>query len=116
MAEFPLRGRASGSPLDTGIEQDDLVLVRAVSQHGDERAFRTLYRRHTPRLLSVARRVMGNELDAEDVVQETWMRAVHSMNDFRGESQLSTWLFGIGIHVAQTALRRQKRWIEDYDT
>ncbi len=75
---------------------------------GGEREFRTLYRRHTPRIRAVAMRFMGGEAaDADDVVQETWMRACRALSGFRWEAALSSWLVGVTIRVAAEALRRR---------
>ncbi|MGD8700781.1 MAG: sigma factor, partial [Gemmatimonadales bacterium] len=58
-------------------EPPDRALAEAIQGEGDEGAFRELYRRHTPRLYQFVLRLMGGcELDAEDVVQDTWIRAV----------------------------------------
>jgi RNA polymerase sigma-70 factor (ECF subfamily) len=88
----------------------DAELVDALRRRGDERAFRELYRRHTPRLyLLVLRLLGGSEADAEDVVQETWLRATSSLDRFRWESAFSTWLTGIGLNQARDFLRRAGR-------
>jgi RNA polymerase sigma factor (sigma-70 family) len=53
--------------------------------------------------------VGGDELDAEDVVQETWIRACHHLDRFRWESAFGTWLLGIGLNVARSLLRQRSR-------
>lgn len=89
----------------------DRTLVEAVVRDGDEVAFRELYRRHTPRLYPLVLRVVGGaEMDAEDVVQETWVRATAGMGRFRGESSFGTWLTAIGLNAARDHLRRRGRW------
>ncbi len=86
----------------------DGELLPAVGQ-GDETAFRILYRRHTPRLrMLVLRMLGGHDADAEDAVQETWIRAVAAIGDFRGDSQFGRWLNGIGVRVAWEAIRRRR--------
>ena len=91
----------------------DQSLAEALLLHGDERAFRELYHRHTPRLFQLVLRVMGgSEHDAEDVVQETWIRATEKLGSFRWEAAFSTWLTGIGLNVARGLLRRKGRWVE----
>ena len=77
---------------------------------GDEAAFRDLYRRHTPRLLQLALRLVGGEeSDAEDVVQDTWIRATEKLDAFRWESAFGTWLHAIGVNVAREAARKRER-------
>jgi len=99
----------------------DRELAEALARHGDERAFRQLYQRHTPRLYQLVLRFLGGrEADAEDVVQETWVRAVRGLGEFRWDAALSTWVCGIGIRVAQDLLRRRARdhhveWPEDFE-
>jgi RNA polymerase sigma-70 factor, ECF subfamily len=89
----------------------DRALVEAVSRDGNEMAFRELYRRHTPRLYPLVLRVVGGaEMDAEDVVQEAWIRATGAMRRFRGDSSFSTWLTAIALNAARDHLRRRGRW------
>lgn len=94
----------------------DRDLAGAVVHHRDEAAFRELYRRHTPRLHQFVLRIVGGaEADAEDVVQETWIRAVEKLEGFRWESAFATWLTGIGLNVARGILRAQGRWGDPVD-
>ncbi len=77
---------------------------------GDERAFRLLYRRHTPRLYQLALRLVGGDAaEAEDVVQDTWIKAMGRLETFRWESALGTWLGAISINLAREATRRRSR-------
>jgi RNA polymerase sigma factor (sigma-70 family) len=90
---------------------DDRALAEALMLRGCEASFRELYRRHTPRLYQLVLRIMaGGEADAEDVVQETWIRAVERLGGFRWEAAFGTWLTGIGLNVARGILRRRGRW------
>jgi RNA polymerase sigma-70 factor, ECF subfamily len=98
----------SESPADS-----DANLVRAVIDHGSERAFRDLYRRHTARMYRIAMRLVQSEMDAEDVVQEAWLRAGKQLGAFGGRSQLSTWLCGFAVNVAREVLTRRGRWAAD---
>jgi RNA polymerase sigma-70 factor (ECF subfamily) len=84
----------------------DGALVAAVLDRGDEAAFRALYRRHSPRLYQIVLRLLGGRVqDAEDAVQDTWIRAVQGLAGFRGEARFATWLTGIGLNVARARLR-----------
>ncbi|HUP89888.1 MAG TPA: sigma-70 family RNA polymerase sigma factor [Longimicrobiales bacterium] len=90
--------------------KSDRELVETVVEHGDERAFRELYRRHTPRLYQLVLRLTGSEQDAEDVVQEAWIRATEAAAQFRWESGFATWLTGIAINRFKELLRKRNRW------
>jgi RNA polymerase sigma-70 factor, ECF subfamily len=87
----------------TPAERQLLAAVRA----GDEAAFLTLYRQHTSRLYATVVRLLGRGADAEDAVQETWLRALRGLAGYRGESAFSTWLIGIGIRCALENLRKR---------
>jgi RNA polymerase sigma factor (sigma-70 family) len=90
--------------------ETDRDLADAVLALGDEQAFRELYRRHTPRLLGfVSRLLAGTDSEAEDVVQETWIRACEGLERFRWQSTFSTWLLGIGLNLVRDQLRRHGR-------
>jgi RNA polymerase sigma-70 factor (ECF subfamily) len=93
---------------------NDRDLAEAIRGAGEERAFRELYRRHTPRLLPLLQRLLGGSRpDAEDAVQETWIRAIRGLDGFRWDAAFGTWICGIGIHVARDAMRRRRRGRED---
>jgi RNA polymerase sigma-70 factor (ECF subfamily) len=88
----------------------DRDLARDIARRGDEGAFRELYRRHTPRLLGFVCRLLGRSAaEAEDVVQEAWIRACENLPRFRWESSFSTWLLGIGLNLVRERQRRTAR-------
>ena len=69
---------------------------------GDEPAFRELYGRHSPRLFQLVLRFVGGvEADAEDIVQDTWLKAVERLGGFRWEASFGSWLSAIGLNVAR---------------
>src|SRR5258708_30596613 len=83
---------------------------------GGEDAFRTLYRAHTPALYALALRLSGSDQnEAEDLVQETWVRATRNMSAFRGESALRTWLCGVLVNVRRERLRSAWRMVDAPD-
>ena len=87
-------------------------LIGAV-QGGDQRAFRELYRLHTPAMFAMALRLLArNGADAEDAIQEAWLRAVRGLGGFRGESTLRTWLVGITVRCALEIGRRRTRAVD----
>ncbi len=92
------------------VEGDD-ALVRRFRASADERAFRLLYARHSPAVYALLRRLVGPA--AEDALQETWMRAARRLGDFRGESALRTWLFGIALNAAREIWRGREPPVEE---
>lgn len=96
------------------VDLSDRALAALVTAEGNETAFRTLYRRHTPTLLAFVMRFLGGaEAEAEDVIQDMWMRAVKGLERFRWEASLRTWLTGIALNRAREVLRKQGRWVLD---
>ena len=96
-------------------DRSDATDQRLVQQFlgGSEAAFRQLYRRHTPRMRGLVLRLLGAAGDeADDVIQESWLRACAGLRRFRWESALSTWLCGISMHTALEALRQSDRWAD----
>lgn len=92
-------------------DEPDNVLLPAIAA-GDEAAFRTLYRRHTPRLRWLVLRLLGgHEADADDAVQEGWVRAVAGLPGFRGEAVFRSWLSAIAIRVAWETIRKRRPWV-----
>ena len=95
-------------------ERTDAALIAAAIS-GAEPAFRELFRRHTPHLLQFVTRVLGGStVDAEDVVQDTWLRAFPALVTFRNESSFSTWLCSVGLRAALDSMRRNKRHIAEH--
>jgi len=90
------------------VATDAALIAAAVG--GTETAFRELFRRHTPHLLQFVARVLGaSRAEAEDVVQDTWLRAYPALVTFRNESSFSTWLCAVGLRAALDSMRRAKR-------
>ncbi|HVL20550.1 MAG TPA: RNA polymerase sigma factor [Amaricoccus sp.] len=86
---------------------DDMALVELARRH-DEAAVRTLVQRHNRRLFRVARGVLRDDAEAEDVVQATYVRAFTRLDGFRGEAALVTWLTRIALNEALGRLRRRR--------
>ena len=86
----------------------DMQLVRrALARDGD--AFRTIIKTHNQRLYRIARGVVRNDSEAEDIVQEAYVRAFTHLDGFRGDSTLATWLSRIVINEALGRLRKKRR-------
>ena len=79
------------------------------AQAGDEAAFEELVRRHAKRLHEVVRRLVGSRQEAEDVTQETFLRAWRGVARFNGDASFSTWLFRIGLNEARRRRERERR-------
>jgi RNA polymerase sigma-70 factor (ECF subfamily) len=80
---------------------------------GDPAAFEQLVRANTPRLLSVTRRILNNDDDAKDAVQQAFIAAFRSRGQFEGDARPSTWLHRIAVNKALDLLRRRQRRPED---
>jgi len=81
----------------------------ARARGGDTEAFRVLVERHSPLVFRVAYRLTGNEHDAEDVVQETFLRAYSRLELFEERSHFGSWLYRIAANCAYDVLRRRAR-------
>jgi RNA polymerase sigma-70 factor (ECF subfamily) len=83
------------------------VLARA--KRGDQSAFSTLVRSYQRRVFSTALHILGNRGDADDVTQETFVRAYRGMGTFDGRSDFFTWLYRITVNTALNHVRSRKR-------
>lgn len=82
--------------------------IAGLAAGGHAGAFRLILERNNERLYRAARSIVRNDSEAEDVVQEAYVRAFHKLGTFRGDSSLSTWLTRIVINEALGRLRRQR--------
>jgi RNA polymerase sigma-70 factor (ECF subfamily) len=71
------------------------------------------FERCRPALRSYILRITASRQDAEDIAQETWIRAQRSLEGFKGDSSVKTWLFAIAQNIARDHLRALKRWPEE---
>src|SRR5215472_3112106 len=86
---------------------DQAVIERARS--GDGEAFRLLVERHSRALFRLSFRLTGNESDAEDVVQESFLRAYRQLGKFDGRANFGTWLYRIAANCALDLVRARSR-------
>ena len=86
--------------------EEDLALVQA-SQNGDTAAFEELIKRYDRKLLRIALNVTRNAEDAEEAVQDTFLKAFRNLNRFEGKAKFATWLTRIAINESLTKLRKQ---------
>jgi RNA polymerase sigma-70 factor, ECF subfamily len=88
----------------------DEATLLARMQAGEEEAFEACVRDFSGHLLAVARRILSHEEDARDAVQDAFLSAFKGINQFKGESQLGTWLHRIAVNAALGRMRiRQRR-------
>ena len=97
-------GAADGAKVD---DPDRALVAAAVG--GDRDAFEALVRRHQTRIVNYATAIVRDPADAEDVAQETFVRAWRSLTRFRGDSSFKTWLYAIATNAARTGLERRAR-------
>lgn len=95
----------------TRIESDAMLVARL--QAGDPDAYETVVRIHGGRLLSVARRFLPNNEDAQDAVQEAFIKAFRAIGTFEERAQLHTWLHRILVNTALMKIRSRKRRPEE---
>lgn len=100
-----MSAHAHAVPIDLAT-LDDNALV-ALVRNGHREAFRHIMQRCNQRLFRVARAVIGEDSEAEDVLQESYMRAYHKLDSFRGDATLSTWLTTIVLNEARGRLRKR---------
>lgn len=89
-------------------DAEDPVLLERICA-GDHAAFEALMRRHNGKLFRIARAIVKDDSDAEDVLQDAYIDAYRHVDDFRGGSQVGTWLTRIVINQSLMRLRKEKR-------
>ena len=88
---------------------DEEVVQRVLA--GDTSLFEILMRRYNQRLFRVARGILADDAEAEDVMQEAYVRAFRELATFRGEARFSTWLTRIACHEALARARKRRRLV-----
>ena len=86
----------------------DVEIIRRVLD-GDAPAFELIVRRYNQRLFRVVRSILGDDSEAEDIVQEAYVRAYEHLDQFEGRSLFSTWLTKIAVYEATARRRKQRR-------
>ncbi len=86
---------------------DDRDLVQKF-QKGDETAFNALVRKYQEPVYQTARRLLGSHEEAQDLSQETFIKAYRGLKDFRREATFSTWIYRITVNLGLNALRHRK--------
>jgi RNA polymerase sigma-70 factor (ECF subfamily) len=102
-------GAYTESPVAFDVPDDEVI------QHvrdGETPWFAVLMRRYNQRLFRVARAILGNDGEAEDVVQDAYVRAYTHLHQFAGRAAFATWLTRIAMHEAMARLRRRQLFVE----
>ena len=97
----------SASPAPPAAQPDDVELLRR-ARTGDFEAFSSLVERFQRRVFAVARRIVGNQHDAEDVTQQTFLSVMDHLGDFREESSVATWILRIATNHSLKVLRKRR--------
>jgi RNA polymerase sigma-70 factor (ECF subfamily) len=106
---LPLLWPASDAVTDPTEPTDVDAALVARAQRRERGAFDTLVRRHQQGVWRLVRRYLRNDADAADVTQQAFVRAYRSLDRFRGEASVRTWLYRIGINLALNHLRDHAR-------
>ncbi len=92
--------------------QEDMIMR---ARQGDSEALAQLYRSYRDNVYRICLRMVRNPSDAEDLVQETFLRVIKKIHTFRGDSQFTTWLYRVTKNVALMQLRKPKFATLDFD-
>jgi RNA polymerase sigma factor (sigma-70 family) len=93
-------------------ESDDYRLAAACAT-GDTHVFEEIYRRFGSRMKSIAWNHLGNSSDAEDAVQETFLKVHRAATTFTGEASFATWVYRILVNTCYDLLRKRRRRVEE---
>jgi RNA polymerase sigma-70 factor (ECF subfamily) len=98
----------------SGVEQSDLELVRRV-QRGERGAFDLLVLRYQHKVVKLVARLLRDPTEAEDVAQESFVKAYRALGSFRGDSAFYTWLYRIAVNTARNTMASRQRRPLDYE-
>jgi RNA polymerase sigma-70 factor (ECF subfamily) len=108
MIDVPSAPPVDATPIGSAVPSDDAALAGQVAA-GDRAAFAALMRRHNRRLYRLARAALRDDAEAEDCLQESYVRAYRSIGGFRAESSLATWLSRLVLNQCLDHLRKSAR-------
>jgi RNA polymerase sigma-70 factor (ECF subfamily) len=107
MATTSATGNSTPCAAAAAMAYDDMALVHACKD-GDIAAFEQLVKRYDVRLFSIAQHITHNREDAEDAVQDAFLKAFRNLAQFRENSQFSTWLIRIAVNESLMKLRKRR--------
>ena len=96
------------SAMSSPIEIDDEAAIVAQARLGDAKAFSELLRRYEGKIFRLALHITQNREDAEDVLQEAFLKAYEHLDQFQGQSKFYTWIVRIAVNQALMKLRKRK--------
>ncbi|MBI3779533.1 MAG: sigma-70 family RNA polymerase sigma factor [candidate division NC10 bacterium] len=102
-----LPSRATRASTPPSPEEERLLIDRVKA--GEYEAFEAMFRRYVAQVYRQVFKLIGNEAETEEVVQEVFLAVHQKIRTFRGDSAFSTWLYRLSMNVALTKLRRRKR-------
>jgi RNA polymerase sigma-70 factor, ECF subfamily len=105
----PYRGQIAAPDRGAEANQTEDMALAAACLSGDLRAYERLYSLHGARMKNLARNILGSSPDAEDAVQETFLKVQRSIASFRGQSSFVTWTFRILVNTCYDARRSRLR-------
>ncbi|MBZ5503232.1 MAG: sigma-70 family RNA polymerase sigma factor [Acidobacteriia bacterium] len=111
----PKLNPAHTHPLPSRIVKDDESTLVAAAQAGDVRAFETLVNRYERRIFRLTHNITQNREDAEDAMQEAFLKAFEHLGGFQGTSRFYTWLVRIAVNQALMKLRKRRPGIVSLD-
>jgi RNA polymerase sigma-70 factor, ECF subfamily len=91
---------------ETGIFDESALVAKA--REGDTAAYNQLMNRYSPKIYRLAKHITQHEEDAEDVLQETFLKAFEHLGDFHGQSKFYTWIVRIAVNESLMKLRKRK--------
>jgi RNA polymerase sigma-70 factor (ECF subfamily) len=96
-------------------ENDAITIDLTALKRGDKHAFALMVDAHSDKIYRLALKMLGNEQDAEDVLQEVFIKAFNNIQGFEGRSKVSTWLYRIAVNESLMLLRKRKGVTVDID-
>jgi RNA polymerase sigma-70 factor, ECF subfamily len=103
-----LNPTAPRQPLPSTVVKDDEPILVAAAKSGDMNAFETLVSRYERKIFRLAQNITQNREDAEDVMQEAFLKAFEHLHEFEGNSRFYTWLVRIAVNQALMKLRKRR--------
>lgn len=93
-------------------EEESFLVSQA--KEGNTESFEKLYKINLPRVYAVCLRISSDKMRAEELTQDTFVKAWENINSFRGESLFSTWIYKIAVNISLLDLRQRKRWYKRF--